>query len=238
MAIEIKEADILAACNKCGLFDKHLLPLFQSAWSERESGKKNLKLRKILDHVLKTQYKAVKIPGAAFDIVDMEGADADITMDPESKQWPVPFRFASKLFERPAGVVVTLGHELIHQFQIKSRLEGHYKAIQNWLGVNDVAVAFWELEAHTWELGSDFKSAYEWPFGGNHYLACLTSQERNLNQADRASAAERVNKAVSTAALRPQYLKQAATFIDCHRWAKEVWLKDNKNWQEKAMERK
>jgi hypothetical protein len=243
VAVSIKEADILAKCNECGLFhgDKELLPLFKSAWTLGYP--KNVpKLLEILKHVLANQYSHVNMPRARFEIVNAadSGAYADVTLDPQSKAWPVPFRFASDTFDRPAGLIVTLGHELIHQFQIKAVLAGKYKSVQNWTGVNSVAKAFWELEAHTWELGSDLATAspHAWPFGENRFLPCLTSQERDIAKKDREAAVEAVDEALSILSVRDVYLSSIEAFIHSDPWAKAVWLPGNPDWRDRAREGK
>jgi hypothetical protein len=124
----------------------------------------------------------------------------------------------------PAGLVNTIGHEMVHLEQRQRKLPISYVK-----GTNAVKDALYELEASSWESGA---RNFHWQIGTNKFVACVTKDEQ-LKAA--AVLACREWQAVNgIAGLSKEGKDEIGTWLQANPWTKQVWLPVHPDWRTMA----
>ena len=128
----------------------------------------------------------------------------------------------------PAGLVTSLGHEMIHVEQLKRR------SSIRMTGLNSVLTSFRELEASSWETRS---STFAWSIQANEFYSCMAPDEKEGSQATLACRQWQVRKAIEnvrTGLRSAQYMGALEKYMNEDPWISQIWLKQNPNWKSVA----
>ncbi len=128
----------------------------------------------------------------------------------------------------PAGLVTSLGHEMIHVEQLKRR------STVRMAGLNSVLTAFRELEASSWETGS---SSLAWSIKANEFYDCQAEDEKAGSQATLSCRQWQVRKSIEnvrTGLRSAQFMGALEKYMNEDPWISQVWLKQNPNWKTAA----
>jgi len=165
-----------------------------------------------------------------FDVVwakpeDVSEEWADVTPAPSGGKKATLTIAPDALWLSPAGLVVTLGHEMVHVEQLKRS----YTVRMN--GLNGALTSFRELEASSWELGArDFK----WEIGANKWSACVTDDEKKAAKMTFDCRDWQVRKAIEDVRTGPrneQFVPALEKFMGQDPWISQVWLKQHPDWK-------
>ena len=124
----------------------------------------------------------------------------------------------------PAGLVNTIGHEMVHLEQRQRGLP--ISTIRGELGAKD---SLFELEASSWESGA---RNFHWKIGFSKVAGSVTRDEQLKSAAVMAC---REWQAVNRIAALPSGAKdELATWLDQNSWTKQVWLPRHHDWKTMA----
>src|SRR5579864_2911961 len=107
----------------------------------------------------------------------------------------------------PSGLVMALGHEMVHVEQLKR----NYSVRMN--GINSALTSFRELEASTWETGA---SGFKWSIGPSKWSSCLPTDEKQGSDSTRTCRDWQAKKAIENIRTGPrsaQYLPALEKYL-------------------------
>jgi hypothetical protein len=130
------------------------------------------------------------------------------------------------LCRSPAGLVSTIGHEMIHVEQ----MQRHYSSI----GVDDfgaVRSPLREVEAYSWELQ---QSNFAWKIGRSKWLAGQTSDEIKESKVQAQCYEWQVESGIDK--LRTGFgsggnVLRFGNFLNEDPWTRSVWLPAHSDWK-------
>ena len=125
----------------------------------------------------------------------------------------------------PAGLVMALGHEMVHVEQLKRSYSVRMT------GINSALTSFRELEASTWETGA---RDFSWSIGPSQWSACLPADEKQASEQTRACRDWQVRKSIQdirSGMRSSQYLPALEKYVNEDPWIKQVWLPQHSNWK-------
>jgi hypothetical protein len=231
--------------NQCKVFhgDAELIGLYKTAYPHssdedlQEYYKTHYKklvpvFTSIATRILSKYYPNYKMKPVQIEILPPSDKEyADLEYKPGRTE-PSPFRIPANSFESPAGLASTLGHEIIHQYQMKRQYTVRMT------NLNDTVKYFWELEASTWELAKAVPKGVVWEIGINRFLPFLTPNEVAEAQDLVEGRKKDVRSAICNVMKGPRsevYSQTLAVWIEQQDpWVKAVWLNDsaNKKWRD------
>ncbi len=124
----------------------------------------------------------------------------------------------------PAGMISSLGHEMIHAEQL--RRPGN---IPKAGGLSAITAAVNELEASSWET---VVSSFRWRIGPNPTWSCETSLERDRSEALRSCREWQIRELLVDVNQKPATQAAFEQWIRQNPWANANWLPKNPRWKQ------
>jgi hypothetical protein len=124
----------------------------------------------------------------------------------------------------PAGMIASIGHEMIHAEQL--RRPGNRPSEP---GLSSITAAMNELEASTWETAA---GTFRWKIGPNPTWSCETTLERDRSEALRACRAWQVQELIVAINQKPAVQAAFEKWLSQNPWATATWLRSNPRWKE------
>ena len=124
----------------------------------------------------------------------------------------------------PAGMVSSLGHEMIHAEQL--RRPGN---LPKATGLSAITAAVNELEASSWET---MVSSFRWQIGPNSTWSCETPLERDRSEALRSCREWQIRELLVGVNLKSTTQAAFEEWIRQNPWASTNWLPKNPRWKQ------
>ena len=124
----------------------------------------------------------------------------------------------------PAGMIASLGHEMIHAEQL--RRPGNLPKAG---GLSAITAAMNELEASTWETAA---GSFQWRIGPNPTWNCETPEERDRSEALRYCREWQIRELLVEVNRRPATQAAFEQWINQNPWASAHWLPRNRRWKD------
>jgi hypothetical protein len=129
------------------------------------------------------------------------------------------------MYLSPAGLINTIGHEMIHVEQLKRERTVRMS------GLDAVSTAFYELEATGWEDGN---SKFKWAIGASKWAGCVDKEEKDGQAIRLTCYGWRVKKAIEDVLTGPrsqQYGSTMEKYMNEDPWISQVWMKEHPDWK-------
>lgn len=213
----------------CGIFkgDSALKAFYNQAMFGRGAVTGQQGKQVLLSHVVNRYYKPHNVKNLDVDIGSPGGMDGFAGVQRPKRPGAKPrLTVHDDLFyTSPGYFVATIGHEMVH-------LEQHERTVTtNLAGINSVVGAMRELEASSWQSGLD---NFPREFGPNKTSGCQREEELIAQRQTYECRKWQVKKAIENLRATPRwetYSKTLERWLNEDDWAKQVWLKQNPNWQ-------
>lgn len=140
-----------------------------------------------------------------------------------SKQHHLTVRGAAFTELSPAGLIASIGHEMIHAEQMR---RPNNKVMVPGLG--SIIAAMNELEASSWETQ---KGTFGWKIGPNKLWSCERGKERDFSSILRSCREWQVRELLVDINKSTDRQQWFADWVDKNPWARANWLPSNRGWR-------